>query len=141
MAGEKDELAKLAYVAQAYREQMKLLQQQLSSLQMALAENSSTIEALRSLLAGNVESVLLPLGSGAFAKAKISEKGSVLVEVGSGVIVEKGVGDAMALFEEKAERIKGAYEKVQKELLVFSDKLQKLDEGARKIVGKMKAEG
>ncbi len=74
----------------------RILQSRLDIITAALSETSTAIHTLEGAR-GQTEGaeVLLPIGSGAFVKSKISNPGSIMIGVGAGVVVEKSLDDSM----------------------------------------------
>jgi len=86
----------------ALEELAKALEERLNILLRVRDELSSTLVFLNDLL--KVEEgreVLVPLGSLAYAKAKVTDVSKVVVGVGANVFLEKGVNEAIKYFENK----------------------------------------
>jgi prefoldin alpha subunit len=140
---EREELARIAYEMQVYREQAQVLQQQLANLQLNYASLQSAIQTLESIgKLTDKEEVLLPIGSGAYVKAIIREREVALIDIGAGVIAEKPIPEAVKLLNSRAEESEAMREKIQKSFEEVSGKMAELEETANRIVGEMrKAKG
>ena len=137
MANDREELAKLAYELQAYREDGQILQQQIANLQATLVEIDTGVETLRNLK--NVkEEVLLPIGAGVYLKAKIIDNEKILLSIGADVIAEKNVEEATEFLASKSKKIDELRNQLQKNLVEVSNKIMKLDGDAKKIAGRMR---
>lgn len=138
MANDREELAKLAYELQAYREEGQILQQQIANLQATLAEIDSSAETLKNLKSVK-EEVLLPIGAGVYLKAKIIDNDKILLSIGADVIAEKNVNEAVEFLASKSKKINELRNQLQKNLVEVSNNIMKLDEDAKKITGRMRA--
>jgi prefoldin alpha subunit len=90
--------------------QMRYLEGQANSIQqqMVIAENAlisidTAINSLAELQKSKATESLTPLGAGVFTYATLKSTDSVLIDVGSGVVVEKPIADAAKLLEERRE--------------------------------------
>ena len=137
MAG-KEELTKIAYEMQLYREEAQVLQQQLGNLQLNYASVELAIQTL-----GNIaklskgDQMLLPVGSGAYIKSKVEDNEVALVDVGAGVVVEKSIPDAVKFLETRINDMDSTREKLQKNFVEVSNRLKSLEESANKLMQKM----
>lgn len=138
---DREELAKLAYEMQVYREQAQVLQQQLASLQLSYASIKNAIQTLENIgKLSKKEEVLLPIGSGAYVKAKVEEGETALIDIGAGVIVEKPIQEAVQLLNARAQETDSMREKLQKSFEEVSKKMMELEEAANRMVEKMREE-
>jgi len=97
-----DKLRELMARYVALEELARALEERLNFLLRIRDELSSTLVFLNDLL--KVEEgreVLVPLGSLAYAKAKVVDTSRVIVGIGANVFVEKGVREAIKYFENK----------------------------------------
>ncbi|MCX6778317.1 MAG: prefoldin subunit alpha [Candidatus Micrarchaeota archaeon] len=102
------EFSKLVYDAQAYRQQGRALQEQMGSIQLATNEINAVIESIKNLDRMKKNEILLNMGSGVYAGAKVTDCEKVLVNVGAGIMIRKTAPDAIVFLEaRKAELDKG----------------------------------
>jgi len=140
MAG-RDDLAKIAYEMQAYREQAQLMQQQMANIQLNYASLESAIQTLENIKKINKdEDVLLPVGSGAYIKSRIGNNEVALIDVGAGVIVEKPIPEAVLLLKARMNEIDSMRDKLQSSFEDVSKKMKELEESANKLVEKIKTD-
>ncbi len=93
--------------------QLQLLQQQveqiadyLEKLQLQQTELDTSIEALSELQKTAVHAdILAPIANGIFLKAELKDNQRLIVNVGSGVTVEKSIPEVITLLEEQKEKI------------------------------------
>lgn len=74
-------------------------------LERALLENRAALEAVNELAAGKPDEVLLPIGGGAMVRSAPPSVDTVLVNIGSNIVVEKKREEAAALLEERIREI------------------------------------
>jgi len=134
----RDELTKIAYEMQIYREEAQMLQQQLGNLQLNYASVELAIQTLENVAKLNKgEQMLLPIGSGAYIKSKADNNELALVDVGAGVIVEKPIPDAVKFLKSRMGEMDSVKEKLQKNFVEVSNKLKFLEESANNLMQKM----
>jgi prefoldin alpha subunit len=81
-------------------QQAKQLQQYLQVFDQQLMEIKSVINSLQELSKlKKGDSILAPLASGIFVKAKLEDNNEVRVNVGSGTVVTKTIDDAVKMLE------------------------------------------
>lgn len=140
MAG-KDELAKIAYEMQVYREQAQLIQQQLGNLQLNYSSTESAVQTLENISKlSKKEDVLLPIGSGAYIKAKVENNEVALIDVGAGVIAEKPIPDAVKFLKSRIGEMDSMRETLQSNFEDVSSKMKELEESANKLMEKLKTD-
>lgn len=140
MEKEKEELTKIAYEAQAYQQQVQVMQQQLSTLQMNIVEIVGCIETLKGLKNVKNKDVFLPIGSGAYVKAKIIDEERILLDIGAGMIAEKAIEESIELLEKKKKNVEKLRDELQQNIKAIGEHIHKLDAEAKKIVSKMRAD-
>ncbi len=99
---------------QMLQQQIKQLQQQLQQFQQQEVELSSLSQSLddfKKLEKG--ADTLVPISSGIFAKAKLSDNEGLLVNVGANTIVKKSVEETKSLISKQSSEVK----KIQEQLL------------------------
>ncbi len=74
--------------------------------------------------------ILIPLGAGNFVSGYLKQVKSVFVNIGAGVVVEKGVEEAEKILEERKKNLEEALKKLEKEKTKITEKLEEI---ARKI--------
>lgn len=74
----------------------RVLQSRLDIVTAALSETLTAIQTLEGAK-GQPDSseVMIPIGSGSFVKARLSDPGNIIIGVGAGVCVEKSVEDSI----------------------------------------------
>ncbi|MCX6776373.1 MAG: prefoldin subunit alpha [Candidatus Micrarchaeota archaeon] len=139
MAG-RDELAKIAYEMQLYREEAQVLQQQLGNLQLNYASVELAIQTLENVAKlSKGDQMLLPIGSGAYIKSKVENNEVALVDVGAGVVVEKPIPDAVKFLKLRMNEMDSMREKLQKNFGEVSNRMKSLEESANKLMEKLKS--
>jgi prefoldin alpha subunit len=138
---EKEDMAKIAYEMQLYREEAQLIQQQLANLQINYASTEAAVQTIENLSKLNKnEQMLLPIGSGAYIKSKVENNEVALIEVGAGVIVEKSIPDAVKFLQSKLSEMDSIKEKLQKNFVDISNKMKLLEDSANKLMEKLRSE-
>ncbi|MEM0372718.1 MAG: prefoldin subunit alpha [archaeon] len=82
--------------------QAKTVQQQMLAAEEIIIETATAINALKEMqkLSGKRDS-LIPLGAGVFVSTVLEKSARVLVDIGSGAVLEKSIDDAIKILEER----------------------------------------
>lgn len=138
---DKDDMAKIAYEMQIYREEAQVIQQQLANLQINYSSTEAAVQTLENLSKlKKGEDMLLPIGSGAYIKSKVESNEVALIDVGAGVIVEKPVPEAVTFLKSKMTEMDSVRDKLQKNFVGISNKMKSLEDSANKLMEKMRAD-
>jgi prefoldin alpha subunit len=141
MMADKDDMAKIAYEMQIYREEAQVIQQQLANLQINYSSTEAAVQTLENLSKlKKGEDMLLPIGSGAYIKSKVESNEVALIDVGAGVIVEKPVPEAVTFLKSKMTEMDSVRDKLQKNFVGISNKMKSLEDSANKLMEKMRAD-
>ena len=112
---------------QELNKQLQVFQQQMELLEHQVGELNQVKEGLESIgNASGEEEIMIPLGGGVFFKGKMTEKGKVIMNVGSGVVVEKNVEGASKILNEQITQMTSIRENLTKEIEDVSMQMQKL---------------
>jgi prefoldin alpha subunit len=140
MAG-KDDMAKIAYEMQLYREEAQVIQQQLANLQINYSSAEAAAQTLENLSKlQKDEGMLLPIGAGAYIKSKVGSNDVALIDVGAGVIVEKPVPEAVTFLKSKMGEMDSIKDKLQKNYVEISNRMKSLEEAANKLMEKLRTD-
>lgn len=106
-----------AILFQLLQQRLAELQNQTAAIQDAYVQVKSTQEGLSSMSSMKEDDqIIIPFGSEVFARAKASDTKSVLVNVGSDIILEKTVEQAQKFVSERLSEIEQAAQKVSSEM-------------------------
>lgn len=133
---EKDEQIQEKYLhLQIIAQTLKQVQQQLSLIDQQLSD----IERVRDGLAdvGKAPAgakVLVPLSEGIFAHATLAEPGELLVNVGSNVIVKKGIEETRELLAKRKAELAGSREEMNNQMGELMDAAQALQKELNELI-------
>lgn len=113
---------------QKLEQQMQMIEQQFLNLQ-ALKANLDEIE-------NHKGDFLASLGSGVFLHSELKENKKVLINVGSGVVIEKSCEDAQKILDRQIGKMEEVRMEVQKMVERNFDLMIGLESDIRSIVGK-----
>jgi len=107
------EIQALQRYLQEYGQQVEIYSQQLQLIDEGRMEATAAIETLKSVGASAEEEVvLLQLGGGASVRAKIIEPQTVLLSIGSDVIVERSNPEAIEYLQDRITEMEASGKKV-----------------------------
>ncbi len=121
-----------------YKQQIQAMSEELSTLSLsaqALNVAKETVGNFDKLKEG--DEIFVPLGAQVFAKAKLSDTKNVLMNVGAGAIVQKGIEKAVNSLEGEQKDVENLSSQLSagiKELAAKMEKLElELDDFAKKM--------
>lgn len=101
-----DENVEGKYMQLQLLQQLQQLTEYVEKLQIQQTELDTSIEALTELQKTKVNSgILAPIANGIFIKAELKDNTRLVVNVGSGVTVEKSIPEVITLLEEQKQKI------------------------------------
>lgn len=103
------EIEERVAVLQQLQREFEVLQRRIVELELLANEYKRAVSSLEFLKSSdNVVNALINLGGGIFGYAEIKELKKFLVDVGSGIFIEKSVDDALSFLKRKLEEIEKA---------------------------------
>lgn len=130
--------------AQQLMQQMQMLEtyfvdlsQREGTLYGVLREATAAIESIRSLSQKSDSEALVPVGMGTFVKTKISSNDKFILNIGSGISLEKDSTSAINYLEARIKEIEMA---IQDNSAKKQDAAAKLEQGKNQINQLMQAE-
>jgi len=108
MAVSEQEARQLIAQYQEYQRNVEMFQEQMMMIRnnLAACESSiNTISALKEASGNGIYESVIPVGSGCFVHAEIRDFSKVVINVGSGVNIEKNVDDALTFLKERKEKL------------------------------------
>ncbi len=112
----KEELQQKVILYQLLQKHLEGLRHQVLDNERAFLEIQTTQQALKDFDKKTVDMALIPLGSGCFTNAQITDTERVLMEVGGGIVVKKTISEARAVLEEKEKEAGAVSERLQNEV-------------------------
>lgn len=111
------ELQQLAMQLEQAKARHGQLTKQVQALEEGIAEVSATRDAIKSLAEQKPgTNLLVPLGSGSFARATLADNESILLGAGAGITLEKKVEDADKVLKGKEDEMQATLDKLNKNL-------------------------
>jgi len=129
-----EELSKYMAQIEQYKEQLQTLEMQGQYIQTAINDYNKGKVTLNNLenVKDNAD-FLIPIGGSTFINAKSSNVSKVLFDIGSGYVIEKNIGEAIAKIDKRVEdlhktqeSLSSMMEKMQMEAMDISAKAQEL---------------
>jgi len=136
MADAKEKKAQELYMEfQMIDKRIKQLQQQLELLTSQLIElnvTSSMLDDFKKIESG--KSIFVPLSSGIFAKASITDTSEVLVNVGANIAVKKDIPSTKKIIQNQIEEMKKVQHQMVDDLEKMTDRAANLERQLHGIV-------
>jgi prefoldin alpha subunit len=132
---EEKELQEKILVFRLLESRFENMVKQRDVLASKIVELQITLNTIDEMKTG--DDVLFSLGSSAYAKGKLSDKNKIIVEVGAGVVLEKGLDEAKQILSSRANEIQRVLMKIQRELTEISSELERLEPEIQQIADEM----
>ncbi|HET6405601.1 MAG TPA: prefoldin subunit alpha [Candidatus Thermoplasmatota archaeon] len=118
------ELRELVMRSDQIRQQLGAMEAQREYLMEVAAEARRALQTLEHMgQAAPNESILVPLGGGAYVRASVAEPGKTLTNLGSGVHAELPSSEAAARLRARVENLDNAQQALSKDIGRLSDEL------------------
>jgi len=132
-----DEMLKEYYTLES---QLKAMTEEARNSESIFLEGAVTLESLRELEKSKGESeILVPLGRDNFARAKLIDAQSVLVSIGSDVVIKKPIADSIQLaesklksYEQSLQALNTMISSIQQRMSQLTPKLEEMSQKAHK---------
>ena len=124
-----EELQRKYLELQMINQNFQQIQEQITILVQQMKQLENTGDSLESLEKSDDKNpILVPLGGGLFAKSNFSKKEDFLLNVGSGVLVEKSLADSKDAVRNQIEEIAGIVTQLEVNLQHLSAEAQHIQE-------------
>jgi len=133
---EKRKLMQKRYIEyQVLEQQIKQLQQQMEKIDAQMNEAASVEQSIEDISKAKTgDEVLVPVSGGVFFKANMKENAKFLVNVGSGVVVEKTVDETKGLIKAQSAEMERYKEQMMEELAKNIAQYQELEKELKGLV-------
>jgi len=125
-----EEINRDIYLLQRYQEQMEEIYGELDFLDRLIQEYRRSMDTMQEMVDASSQEVLIPIGGNAFAYGEIKNVDKVLVNVGSGILIEKPINAAIETLNKRMDELKRSQEKL---ISTIEEIRQKMDEIASKL--------
>jgi len=128
MSSEREIQEKIATL-QILQEEAEALQRRIVEMEILENEYRKTLETLEFFESiDNGVEALMNLGGGVFAYVDVKNSKKMLVDIGSGVVVEREVGEAIEFIKKRIKRIEENQEKMTSMLQQILAQVQKIQQ-------------
>ena len=119
-----EQLRELVLRSDQVRQQLAQMEAQREYLMEVSAETRRSLQTLEHLAHAKAgETILVPLGGGAYVHATVADPAKTISSLGSGVHAEVATSDAAARLKARAENLDGAQQALAKDIARLSDEL------------------
>jgi prefoldin alpha subunit len=101
-----------------------------------VVEIQGTIDSIEGIDKNEEQDMLFPLGSAAYVKGSIEDKSKTIVEIGSGVALEKTRKEAVEILKKRKEEIQKAIEALQNDIKSASMMMRNIEAEAQEMMRK-----
>ncbi len=127
-----DELRQMLALMESYKARIDALSHQVNVLRGTLNEVNMASESINSLVgAKEGDEILIPIGASSFMNVVVSSNKNVIVDVGSGVSVEKTPEEASKFMEANAAELTEALKKTASALQEVQQALKTVSEAVQ----------
>ena len=121
------EISQMVYVVQLLEEQKKNISEQLMLTEnqiSGISISKKTMEELQSTEKNH--EIIIPIGTNAFARAKIIEPDKIIIPISSNMFIEKNLEESIQIMEKRLEANKKVHEKLVENFKDISGKIQEI---------------
>ena len=134
----REELQRIMIEAEKYKKQHETITSQASLLEEAYLEMGSTIDGIENISkAKEGDELLVPLGSGSYVRAGLSDAKKLILGVGAGISIEESFDKAIETLKMRREKISAERNKMMKLADEFADKRNQLNSRYETLVREM----
>lgn len=134
----REELKRIMIEAEKYKKQHETITSQASLLEEAYLEMGSTIDGIENISkAKEGDELLVPLGSGSYVRAGLSDAKKLILGVGAGISIEESFDKAIETLKMRREKISAERNKMMKLADEFADKRNQLNSRYETLVREM----
>ncbi len=127
MEEKQQRLRQLSTEIELLQNQANVHNQNIEILAVSLSEMRQSIETLEEVKKTEPgREILMPLGTGSFAKAELTDSSRVIIGVGAGFSIEKDVDEAKAIVDKRIQDMDSAIQNTRERLSEISGKLEDL---------------
>lgn len=120
---------------QMMQNQIMQVQKQLEAIEAQAAEMDAVLQVLDDFAGSKVKSdMYATLTPGIYVKAKLEANDHVLLNVGSGAVVEKSIPDAKKIIAEQGVELRKLQDELTEQMHKIAERSEKVQEELRKLV-------
>ncbi len=126
----------LMQILQQNLENMRKQQQILENQYMEVKSTTNSLEEIKKMDKGS--DVLIPLGSGCFARGKITDRKEFLTDVGAGIVLDKDTKGINELLGERLKEIENSIAENQTQMETIAERVNKITSEIQSMIPKNK---
>lgn len=136
-----NELRRLTSEIELLQNQTNVHNQNIELLTVSLGEMRQTVETLEEIKKTEQgKEVLIPLGTGSFAKATLKDNANVIIGVGADFSIEREVDEAKAIVDKRIQDLESAVKSTQERVQEISARLEELTPRWQELYTELSAE-
>ncbi len=129
------ELQEKMLIYRTLESRLEALTRQRDMVSNKIVEIMSTVSSIDEV-EKNQEGILFKLGGEAFARGNISDKNKILVEIGSGIVVERSIEDGKATLNGRRQELENTLKEVQNDVYQISTAMSQLGPEINELIQK-----
>ena len=131
-----EEISRCMMIVEQCKQQMSQLEMQAQYVQAAMMDYNKAKITLEKLSELDTETdMIIPIGGGVFIDATAKKQSKPLIDVGSGIVVEKNYEDAIKKIEERIAEIEKSQTKLEEIMQQIEKEAAEADARAQKLMG------
>ena len=131
-----EEISRCMMIVEQCKQQMSQLEMQAQYIQAAIMDYNKAKLTLEKLSELDAETDMkIPIGGGIFIDATAKKEAKPLVDVGSGIVIEKTYEDAIKKIDERIEEIEKSQVKLEEMIQQIQAEAAEADAKAQKLMG------
>jgi prefoldin alpha subunit len=135
---EQKELQEKVMVYRILEARLQGMLKQRDMIASKIVELQTTLSSMDEILKG--EEVLFPVGGEAYTLGKVTEKNSIIVEIGAGIAMKKTVEEGKDVLDKRIEEMNNTLRSIQTEIIQLSNNLELLGPEINELAEQLKKE-
>jgi len=131
-----EEISRCMMIVEQCKQQISQLETQAQYIEAAIMDYNKAKVTLEKLSELDTETdMIIPIGGGIFIDATAKKQSKVLVDIGSGIVMEKVYEDAIKKIDERIEEIQRSQTKLEEMVQQIQAEATDADAKAQKLMG------
>ncbi|NLK25429.1 MAG: prefoldin subunit alpha [Euryarchaeota archaeon] len=136
------ELRQAMSALEVYRLQLQSIAENMQLIQISIEEMTRARETLAQYKdAGEGSEILVPVGGNSFVFAKVASSDKAVVGIGTGISVEKDMGEAVQTMEERCKELAESMKKLAERRSALEAQATQLSQTVQEEIGALKQQG
>ena len=128
---ENEEMQKAVFEISMMENRLKQLDQNLSMIEQQIMEHERIENSLNELGKEKNSDMIFPIGAGVFANGNLKDSESLLVSIGSGIVIEKNLAETNLIISKRKEKLVSLREELGGQMKILVEAMARIEQALR----------